>query len=340
MTSTASAQRSASDLGLGTVPLAGFGAPCSNRTFEDVVLAAVQAGFGYLDTAPMYGSGRGEVTLGHIIRTHGLRNKITLSTKVGRLLRRKGAGTDEQFYGVTEWHGGFPFDQVYDYSYDGVMRSVEDSMQRFGLDQFDILHIHDIGSVNHAENAPKYWRQLTTGGGLKALDELRSQGVAGGIGVGVNETSVILDLLGEFDLNYCLLAGRYTLIDHTALNNFFPIVQERGVKVIAAGVFNSGILGTGVRKAHGSFNYAAPSADVVQRVGLVEDICEAHDVALPEAALQFVTAHPAVHALLLGCKSVAEVEQNARAYSRKAPTAFWADLRAAGLVPEEAPLPV
>ncbi len=330
-----------SSLGLGTVPLAGFGGPCHFNTFEAVVLAAVATGYGYLDTAPMYGSGRGEVSLGQVIRTHHLRDKVVLSTKVGRLLRRKSAaGTDEQFFGVTSWHDAFPFEQTYDYTYDGIMRSVEDSLQRFGLDAFDILYIHDIGAANHGRNADKYWRQLTQEGGLHALDSLRSEGVTSCIGVGANETQVITDVAREFTLDCCLVAGRYTLIDHSALQDFLPEMEARGVKVVAAGVFNSGILGTGVKNGTSSFDYGKAPDAIVRRVAAVEEICDAHGVALPEAALQFVTAHPAITTIMLGCNNVEQVEENWQNYNRRAPRALWDDLRSAGLLPDEAPVPM
>ena len=329
-----------SPLGLGTVALAGFSGPSDFETFERTVIAAVRTGYGFLDTAPLYGLGRAEVSVGQILRTSGLRNKVILSTKVGRLLRRKGKAPQlEESFGVATWHGGFPFEPEFDYSYDGIMRSVEDSMQRFGFDRFDILHIHDIGAATHGPHAERYWRQLTSDGGLRALDELRSEGVTRAVGVGANETQVVMELAREFDLDCCMVAGRYTLIDHSALNEFLPAMMSKGSKLIAAGVFNSGILGSGTRKAMSTYDYAKAPERVVQQVAAIEEICDAHNVALPEAALQFVTAHPAISTIILGCDSPEQVEENWRYYNRKLPVAFWDDLRSAGLLPREAPTP-
>lgn len=331
-----------SRLGLGTVPLAGFGHETSYETFEKVVMTAYEAGYRYFDTAPMYGSGRAELFLGQVLRTNGIRDKVTIATKVGRLLRRKSDTVQQQKFlygGGIVWQGGFPFVQGFDYSYDGIMRSVEDSFQRFGLDRFDVLHVHDIGRVTHGDDLNRtYWKQLDDGG-LKALDEIRAAGAAGAIGIGVNETEAVLDMAKAFDLDCCSLAGRYSLLNHEPLDTFFPEMERRNIAVIAAGVFNSGILGGGVRGQTRTFDYMEAPAGIIDRVSRIEAVCARHDVLLPEAALQFSAAHPVVISLLLGCKNEDEVRQNAAALARKAPAAFWQDLRAEGLIPANAPVP-
>lgn len=332
-----------SPLGLGTVPLAGFGHETTYEQFEQVILAAYEFGYRYFDTAPMYGSGRAEMFLGQVLRTNGLRDKVTLSTKIGRLLRRKSATVQQEKFlygGGIVWHGGFPFVQSFDYSYDGIMRSVEDSFQRFGLDSFDITHIHDIGRVTHGdEQNAAYWKQLETGG-FRALDELRSAGAVRAVGIGVNETEAVMDVAGAFDLDCCLLAGRYSLLNHAPLEGFFPEMQRRNIAVIAAGVFNSGILGGGTRGATKTFDYMDAPKEILDKVDRIEAICQRHGVALPEAAIQFVSAHPAVACVLQGCKNEAEVRQNAAAFNKQTPSALWDELREAGLIPVAAPLPV
>lgn len=332
-----------SPLGLGTVPLAGFGHETPYDLFEKVVMAAYDAGYRYFDTAPMYGSGRAEMFLGQALRNNGLRDKVTLSTKVGRLLKRKSANIQQEKFlygGGIVWQGGFPFVQNFDYSYDGIMRSVEDSFQRFGLDSFDIVHIHDIGRVTHGdEQNAIYWKQLTSGG-FRALDTLRRSGAVRAVGIGVNETEAILDVAAEFDLDCCLLAGRYSLLNHTPLDGFFPEMQRRNIAVIAAGVFNSGILGGGTKGATRTFDYMDAPKEILEKVDRIEAICQRHGVLLPEAAIQFVSAHPAVACVLQGCKNEVEVRQNAAAFNRQAPAALWDELRDAGLIPAAAPLPV
>ncbi|NBA96617.1 aldo/keto reductase [Pseudomonas sp. R5(2019)] len=331
-----------SSLGLGTVPLAGFGGDCTYDQAEKVVLAAYESGIRYFDAAPMYGSGLAELRLGQIVRENRLRDSITLSTKVGRLLKPKSrlnAALAEPEVAI-QWKGAPPLIQEYDYSYDGVMRSFEDSCQRFGLDSFEILYIHDIGRVTHDESAnSRYWQQLRMGG-LKALDELRRSGAAKAIGIGVNETAAVLEMAGEFNLDCCLLAGRYSLLNHGALTDFFPEMQKRHIAVIAAGVFNSGILGGGATGMTRTFEYMEAPPEIIERVMRIESICRHYDVALPQAAVQFVYAHPAVSCVLQGCKSTAEVQQNGAAIQQPTPAAMWQELAEAGLIPAHAPRPV
>lgn len=326
-------------MGLGTVPLAGLGVPAVNyATFEAVVLAAYRAGIRYFDTAPMYGMGRAEHFLGHALRTNDLVGKVTLSTKVGRLLKPASrAKQGEGLFGIT-WDGALPFAEQYDYTYDGIMRSFEDSQQRFGVERFDILNVHDIGSLTHGDDAENRWRELGEGG-YRALAELRAAGGARAIGIGVNEMEAVERMAAEFDLDCCLLAGRYSLLNQGPLDGFFPAMQKRGIAVIAAGVFNSGILGGGSRGATRIFDYMQAPPEIIARVERLEAACARHGVALPEAAIQFVSAHPAVACILQGCKNTAEVAQNAAALARPIPAALWRDLRAEGLLPENAPVP-
>ncbi len=330
---------SVSSLSLGTVPLSGFGAATTFQDFEDVVLESVRQGISYFDTAPMYGSTRSEHYLGHVLRVHGLRSKVVISTKVGRLMRtrRQAKLGGDAVFGVT-WIGGLAFYEQFDYSYDGIMRSFEDSQQRFGLDDLDILLVHDIGRVAQGDNNAFYWKQLQDGG-FKALDELRSSGAVKAVGIGVNECEAVIEMSDEFRIDCCLVAGRYTLIDHQALASFYPECQRRGIAVIAAGVFNSGILGGGSAGNTRSFNYQEPPAEIVAQVQQVERVCKEFGVSLPAAAIQFVNAHPAVTTVLQGAKSVDEIRHNVGALSASIPAGFWARLKERGLLPAAAPVP-
>ena len=326
-------------LSLGTVPLSGFGGSSTYQDFEDVVLDAYANGIRYIDTAPMYGSTRSEHFLGHVLRVKDLRKSVVVSTKVGRMMRphSKAKALGHLVFGVT-WLDGLPFVEHFDYTYDGVMRSFEDSQQRFGLDEIDMLSIHDIGRVAHGDQNAHYWKQLQDGG-FRALDEIRRSGVVKAIGVGVNECAAVLEVANEFLIDYCLVAGRYTLIDQTALDGFLPELQKRGIALVAAGVFNSGILGGGSTGTTKTFDYQAAPDAIVQKVQKLEAVCREFDVALPAAAIQFVAAHPAVTTVLQGAKNVNELRQNVNAMASPISPKFWARLKEGGLIPAHAPTP-
>jgi D-threo-aldose 1-dehydrogenase len=322
---------------MGTGALGGFGVAVDYPLFEETILAAYGSGVRYFDTAPMYGYGKSEHYLGHAIRTLGLRKEITLSTKVGRILRSAGRSpTATSAYGVS-WVDTLPFRDTFDYTYDGIMRSFEDSQQRLGLDYIDILFIHDIGRAWHGDSASVYWEQLRQGGGYRALEELRSAGATGAIGLGVNETESVLDAAKEFSLDCALIAGRYTLLNHAPLRDAFPELQRKNIPVIAAGVFNSGILATGTRETGPAYDYQIAPPEIIERVRRIEEICDRHHVALPAAAVQFACAHPAVSAVLLGADKPADVEQNMAAISIRVPEAFWTELKSRRLIPTDAP---
>jgi D-threo-aldose 1-dehydrogenase len=328
-----------SALAMGTVPLAGFGAASSREDFESTVLAAVESGVRYFDTAPMYGAGRAEQMLGHVLRYNGLRQQVVVSTKVGRVLktRRRVPAGGPAIFGI-DWVGGLPFVEQFDYSYDGIMRSFEDSQQRMGLDQIDIVHVHDIGRVSHGEGNAAHWKALQQGG-FRALRELRESGAVRAIGIGVNETGAVLEMANEFPLDCCLVAGRYTLINDEASRDFYPECRRRGIGVIAAGVFNSGILAGGAAGKTKTFDYMDAPTAIVERVAAVEQVCARFGVTLPTAAIQFVHAHPAVATILVGAKSPAEIAQNASALNASVPSAFWSELKQQGLLAADALTP-
>lgn len=339
-------------LGKSAVELAAFGLGCAGigGLFQDVseaqAIATVDAawvqGVRYFDTAPYYGYTKSEHRLGAALRHHP-RDDFVLSTKVGRLMtprpRLGSHGAD------TGWANPLPFEPVYDYTRDGILRSFEDSLQRLGVARIDILLVHDIGAATHGERNAYYWSQLT-GGGFRALEELRAAGVVGAVGIGVNEGAVILDAMREFDLDCALLAGRYTLLEQSALDSVFPECQRRGVGVLLGGVFNSGILAQGLEGSCDTsggtdfkFDYGAAPPDVIHRVSRIKTVCANYGVALRAAALQFPYAHAAVSCVLTGARDPGELNQNAHALNQSIPEGFWRSLRELGLMREDAPTP-
>ncbi len=334
-------------LSLGTAGLAGLYSDVAESDARAAIDAAWDAGIRFFDTAPYYGHTKAEHYVGAALRERP-RDEFVLSTKAGRLMRpRRDAAARAPING---WAHPLPFEPVFDYTHDGILRSFEDSLQRLGVASIDILLIHDIGPLTHGDRNPHYWRQLSEGG-FKALDELRKAGAIRAVGLGVNEPEPIVQAMREFDIDCALLAGRYTLLEQATLDSFLPECERRGVSILVGGAFNSGILAHGVRHlkqrrdaGEGTasdlkFNYGEAPAEVVDRVAGIEAVCDAHGVALPHAALQFPYAHPAVASVLTGARNVSEVLQNVGAFSEAIPVAFWDALRAAGLLHARAPTP-
>ncbi len=318
-------------LGFGGAPLGNLYAPISDGDARDLLGTAWDAGFRYYDTAPHYGQGLSERRLGDALRGHRGGGYV-LSTKVGRLLAPAGYADERHLY-----RSPMPFDIVYDYSYDGVMRSFEDSLQRLGLDRIDILYLHDIGEATHGSDNHALFRTAMDGG-YRALDELRSDGRVSAIGLGVNEWEVCEAAMEHGDWDCFLLAGRYTLLEQAALDSFLPKCVERQCSVVVGGPYNSGILVTGTRR-QGHYNYAAAPDDVLSTVRCMEAICRDFDVPLPAAALQFPLAHPAVASVIPGMARVKHVASTRRYFNVPIPAAFWEALRDEGLVRADAPLP-
>jgi D-threo-aldose 1-dehydrogenase len=227
-----------------------------------------------------------------------------------------------------------PFEVIYDYSYDGIMRSVEDSYQRLGLARIDILYVHDIGVYQHGAEAHAAHMRTLKDSGYRALDELKRGGVVSAIGIGVNESAVLLEALAFADWDVFLLAGRYTLLEQAPLDDLLPLCAARGTSIVVGGPLNSGILA-----GRDTWNYAAAPADVVSRVTAIRAICDRHNVPLAAAALQFPLAHPQVAAIIPGPRSEAEFTANLALMNHKIPAALWVDLRTAGLLHAAAPTP-
>ena len=316
-------------LGLGGATIAGSHRPVSPEQARATVLHALDNGIGYVDTAPHYGFGRSEHFVGDALRERP--GQAVLSTKVGRLMKP----VREPYEHGTEFVDPFPFQRVYDYSYDGIMRSHEDSLQRLGLSSMDILYVHDLGAGTHGVDGNKpYWEQFTTGGGYRALRELRESGAVKAIGLGVNEWQVLMEVMALGDWDVFLLAGRYTLLEQTALDPFLTACVQRGTSVVVGGPFNSGVLAGGA-----TFNYAKAPDEIVAKVRAIEAACREFDVPLPAAVLQFPLTHPAVCNVLPGPRSPQELDGILDWWDVKIPGELWTALAAKGLLAPGTPIP-
>ncbi|OBZ93590.1 pyridoxal 4-dehydrogenase [Pararhizobium polonicum] len=295
---------SVTEYSFGTAPLGGMYRACPRETAMETLEAAWDAGLRFIDTAPWYGFGLAERRVGDFLRDKP-KGSWVLSTKVGRL-QRPVADDKVPSYGFVD---PLPFETDYDYSYDGIMRSVEFSYARLGLNRIDILFVHDIGVYTHgAERNAVYLRQLFDGG-LKALEELKSSGAISAYGLGVNEVPVCLDVMREADIDCILLAGRYTLLDRTATAELLPLCEKKKTSLVVGGVFNSGILATGpVEGSH--FDYMPATADVLDKVRAMEAIARSKGLPLAAPAIQFPLQSPAVASVLLGTAKPSSLIRN------------------------------
>lgn len=322
------------ELGLGTAPLGNLYAAISDEAAHQTMQDAWDGGVRYFDTAPLYGLGLAETRLNRFLRDKP-REDYVLSSKVGRLLR---PATDATRDGQDKWFDVPARTEIYDFSYDGVMRSVEFSLERLGVDRLDMLFAHDIDVPNQGsrQNVNAKVDQLMAGG-YHALERLRIEGTIKGFGAGVNEWEVCEQLLQRGDFDLFLLAGRYTLLEQEALTSFLPMCEARGVGVIMGGAYNSGILATGpVDGAY--YNYEPAGAEVKARVARIEAICTAHGVPLREAAFQFPLLHPATVSVIPGSKGVAQSQANRRAAAASIPADLWAELKSEGVLRQDAPV--
>ena len=323
-------------MGFGGVPLGNLYKKVEESDAQAALSAAYDCGVRYFDTAPQYGLGRSETRFGAAIDRFG-RENIQLSTKIGRLLLdcEPHEVTPEAFVDVPQKR------IVFDYTYDGVMRSYHASKKRLGVDNVDILLAHDLCAFSHGsqEISDAKVRELFDGGGYRALTELRASGEVAAIGAGVNEWQVCEKLLSLGDFDAFLLAGRYTLLEQEALDSFLPLCEKRDVGIILGGPYNSGILATGAVPG-AKYNYDVAPDHIMKRVAKIEAVCAAHETPLIAAALQFVLGHPCVKTVVPGAVSAAEVEANAALMNRQIPAGLWSDLRSEGLIRSNAPLPL
>jgi D-threo-aldose 1-dehydrogenase len=305
------------EISFGAAALGGLYRACPREQAIDTLQAAWDSGIRYFDVAPWYGLGLAERRVGDFLRDQPDRSYV-LSTKVGRLLRPVPTGTVPDYSYVDP----LSFDADYDYSYDGIMRSVEFSYARLGLNHIDILYVHDIGVYTHgaAKNAV-YQKQLLDSG-IKALEELKSSGAISAFGLGVNEVPVCLDVMRNADIDCILMAGRYTLLDRSAVAELLPLCRQKGTSLVVGGVFNSGILATGpVPGSH--FDYMPANDDVLAKVGAMEAIAKKHGVPLAAPALQFPLRNPLVSSVLIGTAKASSLERNMQLFEPALPDTIF-----------------
>jgi D-threo-aldose 1-dehydrogenase len=314
-------------VGLGTAVLGNFLQAISDADAVAVIDRALASGVRYIDTAPLYGHGLAERRVGLAMASTSHAG-LVVSTKVGRLLRAGAPRDDTQYHdGVSFYKEVPPTGPVWDFSYDGVRQSVEESLERIGVGRFDVLHLHDPD--DHLEQA------ATTAS--RALRDLRAEGMVTAIGAGSNRSAPLAELIRTGDLDVVLLAGRYTLLDQSAMADLLPLCESRGVSVVIGGVFNSGILIDPVRGAH--FNYLPADHAILAKARAIRDICDKHEVPLAAAAIQFPLAHPRVCTVLIGPRTIGELETDLSLFEVEIPPQLWADLRHEGLLGAGTPTP-
>lgn len=323
------------ELGFGTAPLGNLYKAISDEEAHQVLESAWDAGVRYFDTAPLYGLGLSETRLNRFLRGKP-RDSYVISTKIGRYFN---VTTPEKRDGLDKWFDVPSRNEVYDYTYDGVMRSVEFSLERLGIDRIDVLFAHDLDIFNHGsqEALDAKISQLMNDGGYKALSEMREQGVIKAFGGGVNEWQSCQTLTEQGDFDLFLLAGRYTLLEQEALETFLPLAEARGIGLVIGGPYNSGVLATGP-KPGAFYNYDPASQAILDRVARIEAVCERHSVRLVDAAFQFPLRHPTTVSVIPGGQGLAEMESNVAAAQAEIPAALWADLKADGLMRQDAPV--
>ena len=309
-------------IGLGSAPLGGLFSPVSDADAHATIKRAWSLGVRFFDTAPLYGFGLAERRLGAFLRQQP-RESYVISTKVGRLLRAPdGAPAEDEHY------KGTPRERpVFDFSHDGVMRSVEESLERLGLDRIDVLLVHD--SDDHYDDAVT--------GAFRALQRLRENGTVKAIGAGMNQSEMLVRFAEAVPVDCFLLAGRYTLLDQGALDALFPLCQAKHIGILLGGLYNSGILANPTTSA--KFNYQDANTALVARALELDALCRKHGTELKAAALQFCMAHPAVTVAVMGARNAGEVADNMAMTEKAVPAAFWQELRARKLVDVRAPLP-
>ena len=332
------AQLSFSLIGLGLAPIGDLYAILDEKTCISTVESAVANGVATFDTSPHYGNGLAEARLGAGLR-HVPRDRIVVSTKIGRVMDPFNAPPPKNPAVFSPgFAGGHPHAPRFDYSYDGTMRSIEQSLLRTGLSRFDVVLIHDCDVWTHgATDAAIRFREAMAGAYV-ALEKLRSEKVVKAIGFGVNEADICVKFARAGDFDVAMMAGRYSLLVQSGLQQFMPVAIERKIGVMLAGVFNSGILATGA-VAGARYDYAPAGPEIMARVRRIEAVCAAHGISLRQAALQFPMAHPAVVSIVLGAVTPEEVAANASDAGKIVPTPLWSDLKAEGLLDPSAPTP-
>lgn len=325
-----------SALGFGTAGLGELFEPVNDAAAQSTLSTAWGRGCRYFDTSPFYGHGQAEIRTGRGLYLHE-RSDFVISTKVGRLFR---APLDRSGFQSEGWIGGLPFEIIFDYTYDGIMRSVEDSYLRLGINRIDMLLIHDLDSWFHPDpSSLALHRKQLISSGWKALEELRKDGVVGAIGAGLNDRETMRWYLDNLDTDVFLLALQYTLLEHEVLHDEFLRCEKSSTGVIVGGAFNSGILATGA-VAGAKYNYELAPENILVKVRQIESICASYNVPLAAAALQFSSAHPLVASVVVGALSPEHVTDNVTAFDMAIPPELWSELKTKGLLAQHAPVPV
>ncbi len=322
------------ELGFGTAPLGNLYRAITDDAAHAILTRAWDAGVRYYDTAPLYGLGLSETRLNRFLRGKP-RDEYVLSTKVGRLLH---ACPPEARDGQDKWFEVPARNEEYNYTYDGVMRSVEFSLERLGVSRIDMLFAHDLDVFNHGSQQVLDAKLAELmDGGYKAMIEMRDQGVIRAFGAGINEWQPAQWMAERGDFDIFLLAGRYTLLEQEALDTFLPLAEKRGIGIVIGGPYNSGILATGPRPG-AFYNYDPAPQDILDRVARIEAVCARHGVAMLDAACQFPLRHPCTVSVIPGGQGLAEMESNLAAVAAEIPDALWSDLKAEGLLRADAPV--
>ena len=341
MTFDISTHRSIADTRL-ELPLFGFGSAHLGEMYAVVdesdsratLNAAWEAGVRFYDTAPWYGRGLAEHRLGGFLRCIK-RNDFKITTKVGRTLLRP---ADPSAFARDPWIGGLNFEVHFDYSYDGIMRSYEQALQRLALDTVDALLVHDLDYTVHPADDVVTHRAALASSGFKALEELKSAGDIKAFGMGINDLEALEYASREYNPDFLLVAMPYTLLEQSSLHTGMAACIEHNISVIIGAPFASGILATG-SAGNGKYGYLAASAEVQARVRGLEAVCASHNVPLPAAALQFPLAHPAVTSIIPGAVRAEEVTQNIDLVQSPIASGFWSDLKSEQLIDADAPVP-
>jgi D-threo-aldose 1-dehydrogenase len=318
-------------LGIGTVPIAGLYAPVSEEQAQATLHRAYELGARLFDTAPLYGYGVAEQRLGQFLATVSRGDPGVVATKVGRVLQSDHPGDEASHRGPIEsrqFKSGSSLEPVFDFSYDGTLRSFEASLKRLNVDRVDVVYIHD----------PDDFYDQALHGAYRALEKLRSDRTIGAIGVGMNQSAMLARFARDTDVDCFLLAGRYTLLEQGALDELLPLCLQKHISIVIGGVFNSGILAN--PRPGTTYNYGPASADVLARAQAIEAVCSRHGVPLAAAAVQFPLGHAAVATVLCGVRSPQEIEEDDRLAREDIPAALWDELKAEGLLRADAPVPV
>ncbi|MGV9271141.1 aldo/keto reductase [Kitasatospora sp. NPDC003701] len=311
------------ELGFGASVIGNLGRPTPDDEAQAAVDTAWETGIRYFDTAPHYGLGLSERRLGTAL-TRRPRDSYVVSSKVGRLLvpNERPRGRDPEGFAVPDDHT-----RRWDFSREGVLRSIEDTLARTGLDRLDLVYVHD---------PDEHWEQAAAEA-MPALAELRDQGVVGAIGAGMNRSALLARFLRETEADVVMLAGRYTLLDQSALDDVLPAALDLGKSVVAVGVFNSGLLSRNRPTANLTYDYHPAPPELLARAGAIADVCEAFGTTLPAAAVAFPLHHPAVVNVTLGMRTPGQVVRNATLHGRPVPDGLWEELRARRLIRLDAP---